>query len=130
MYRWVEHTGEVELSVEAPREPDVFVEAMRGLAELLADDPRGDARRHAVVLAASDRATLLADWLAELVFLAETDEFLPERVAALELGAADLASTVEGRTATPRFLVKAITYHRLEFAGGDGRWRARVVLDV
>ncbi len=130
MYRWVDHTSEVELSVEAATERDVFVDAMRGLAELLGEEPQGDLRRREVDVAASDRATALAEWLAELVYLSETDGFLPERVAALEVDDDGVQATVEGRTATPRYLVKAVTYHRLEFAAVDGRWRARVVLDV
>ena len=41
-----------------------------------------------------------------------------------------LDATVEGRIGDPPALVKAATYHRLEFGPeGDG-WRARVVLDV
>lgn len=130
MYRWVEHTGEVELSVEAETARDVFVEAMRALAELLADEPEGAVRRREVTVAAADRATVLAEWLAELVYLAETEAFLPEDVVELEVDEGGLRATLEGRTATPRYLVKAVTYHRLEFAGAGGRWRARVVLDV
>ena len=130
MYRWIEHTGEVELSVEGATVHEIFVDAMRALAELLADEPRGALRRRDVSVTGSDRATVLAEWLAELVYLAETDAFLPERVAALEADESALRATLEGRSATPRYLVKAVTYHRLEFAPVDGRWRARVVLDV
>ena len=130
MYRWVDHTAELELWVEAQSEPEIFVEALRGLAELLAGEPHGDPRRRDVELAAADRETLLADWLAELVFLSETDAFLPERVARLDLDDARLDATLEGRTATPRYLVKAVTYHGLELGRIDARWRARVVLDV
>jgi SHS2 domain-containing protein len=130
VYRWVDHTSEVELSVEAATEHDVFVDAMRGLAELLGEEPHGSLRRREVEVAASDRATALAEWLAELVYLSETDGFLPEQVAALELDDGALRATVEGRTATPRYLVKAVTYHGLELASVGGRWRARVVLDV
>ena len=130
MYRWVEHTAEVELHVRAGSEAEVFAEAARGLAELLGGDPRGDERRVHVSLDAPDRPALLADWLGELVYLAETESLVPERVETLELEDGSLRATVVGRTGTPRHLVKAVTYHDLELAAhGDG-WRARVVLDV
>jgi SHS2 domain-containing protein len=129
VHRWVEHTSELELTIEADREEDVFVEGALALAELLADDPRGNPSRREVALTASDRATLLADWLGELVFLAESDGFRPDRVA-LELDERALRASLEGRSGTPRHLVKAVTYHRLELAPADGRWRARLVLDV
>jgi SHS2 domain-containing protein len=129
LHRWAEHTSELELTIEADAEADVFVEGALALADLLADEPRGEPRRREIELSASDRATLLADWLAELVFLAETDGFRPERVA-LELRDGALRASVEGRTGTPRHLVKAVTYHRLELARAGDRWRARLVLDV
>jgi SHS2 domain-containing protein len=130
VYRWVDHTSEVELEIEAVSEREVFEEALRALGELLADDPRGHVRRRVVDVAAADRPTLLADWLGELVFLAEAESFLAERVVALQLEDARVVATLEGRTAAPRHLVKAVTYHRLALAERDGLWRARVVLDV
>jgi SHS2 domain-containing protein len=130
VYRWIEHTGEVELELEGASEEEVFAEGLRALAEALADEPEGPPRRVRVEVEARDRATLLAEWLGELVFLAESEKFLPERVLALELEARGLRATVEGRAATPRYLVKAITYHRLALEPASGGVRARVTLDV
>ena len=130
MHRWVDHTAEVELVVEGESEVDVFREALAALAELLGRDARGEPRVVHVELQAVDRATLLADWLAELVFLSETDGFLPERVTELDLSGDRLRATVEGRSADPRFLVKAVTLHRLAFERAGGGFHARVVLDV
>jgi SHS2 domain-containing protein len=130
VYRWVDHTSEVELEIEAASEREVFEEALAALTELLAEEPFGAARRRVIDVAAADRATLLADWLGELVFLAEAESFLAERVVALDLEDARVVATLEGRTAAPRHLVKAVTYHRLALAEEHGVWRARVVLDV
>jgi SHS2 domain-containing protein len=127
-YEWVEHTSELELHAEGPTPERVLHAAMNALAELL-DGAEGPPAVREVELHARDRAGLLVRWLEELVFLAEKDGFVPEEA---ELVARDssLEATVRGRTSDPRPLVKAITYHDLEFAPvGDG-WRARVVLDV
>jgi SHS2 domain-containing protein len=130
MYRWVEHTGELELEIEAPSEEAVLASALAAFAELLGEQRGGERARHEIDLGAADRAALLAEWLSELVFLAETEAFVPERVASLELTGAGLRAAVEGRRGNPRHLVKAVTYHRLEFRPDGERWRARVVLDV
>jgi SHS2 domain-containing protein len=130
VYRWIDHTSEVELELEGATHEDVFREGLRAFAEVLAHDPAGPARRVEVELRARDQATLLADWLEELVFLAESERLLPERVTALTLDGASLRATVEGRAATPRYLVKAVTYHRLALESADGGVRARVTLDV
>jgi SHS2 domain-containing protein len=131
VYQWVDHTSELELAVEASSEAAVFVEALAAFRELLGDEgQRGEIEHHELMVASRDRSTLFADFLAELVFLAETEDFVPERVSTLAIEPTRLRAVVEGRRGEPRHLVKAVTYHGLEFANVDGRWRARVVLDV
>jgi len=136
MYRWVDHTAEMQLEIEAPSEEEVFADAARALGELLgAEEARAtgapEAQREVGCLA-GDRATQLADWLGELVYLAELDEFVPERVERIELAPDGVTADVHGRIAAPPHLVKAVTYHDLAFEqhdAGEG-WFARVVLDV
>jgi SHS2 domain-containing protein len=130
-YRWVDHTGELELRVEAGTEEDVFGDALRALAELLDD---GDTKREQVsfevTIEAADRATLLARWLEELAYRAEVDELVADQLERLVLDGAKLAATVRARRGAPPHLVKGVTYHRLSFeASGDG-YGATVVLDV
>ncbi len=83
-----------------------------------------------IYLTAPDRAVLLADWLSELAYLAESERFVARRLERVERDGDSLSATVTGRFGDPPHLVKAVTYHRLEFARHDGGWRARVVLDV
>ncbi len=134
---FAEHTGELELEIEAPTLEAVFAQALRALAELL--EGPGDERAGApasrevvreVVIESSDRSALLADWLAELVYLADRDGFVPEAIDRIEVGERTLKATVRGHIGQPSSLVKAATYHRLELAPAGERWRARVVLDV
>ena len=130
MYRWVEHTAELELRIDAPTQEAMLADALDAFAELVGGDAEGERTRHEVVVSAADPAVRLVDWLEELVFLAETEDFVPERLAALELGAGGLRAEVEGRRDRPAHLVKAVTYHDLAVEeSGDG-WHARLVLDV
>jgi SHS2 domain-containing protein len=133
LYRWVDHTAELELRVEAPTEAGVFEEALAALGDLLAERSErdgGESDRFEVDASAPDRATLLAEWLSELVYLVETEGFIPERVDELMLSSDGLHAAVRGRRASPPHLVKAVTYHRLSLEERDGAWRATVVLDV
>ena len=132
MYRFAEHTGEVELHIRAETPEDVFADALAAFAELVRPDGEegGEELRCEIELEASDPATLLADWLSELVFLAETEGLVPERTDALELADTRLKATVQGRRGDPLPLVKAVTYHGLELRREDDGWYACVVLDV
>ena len=127
-YSWVDHTAELELHVEATSPELVLQEALTALAELLGE-ASGPLVTHELALEARDHASLLALWLEELVYLADTQGFIPEQAQVL-LRDTTLQATVRGQTGEPRPLVKAVTYHGLEFAPKDGGWRAKVVLDV
>jgi SHS2 domain-containing protein len=130
MYRWVEHTAEIELRIEAPTEEAILADALAAFSELVGGEEEGEPARHEVVVAGPDPAARLVEWLEELVFLAEIEDFVPERVARLELRGGELRADVDGRRDRPTHLVKAVTYHGLEVEERDDGWHARVVLDV
>src|SRR5919201_2200094 len=131
-YGWGEHTGELELWVTAASEPEVFEEALRAVAELLGGEEveAGAAESRLVAIEGGDHARLLAGWIEELAFLAETEAFVPERAEELRLAPAGVSARIVGRTGSPPHLIKAVTLHRLAFERDNDGWRARVVLDV
>jgi SHS2 domain-containing protein len=129
-YHWVEHTAELELRIDARSEEAVFEDALRALGEVMAGDDRGTPAFEDVEVTAADRAALLAGFMDELVFLAETADFVPERAARLELSPGRVRAAVEGRRGAARHLVKGVTYHRLAFSPGEDGYEATVVLDV
>lgn len=128
MYEWVDHTSELELHVEGETPELVFQEALRAVAELLG--PAGGERQsRRLEFHDSECDRLLWQWLDELFFLGETEGFVPES-AELSLHEAGLQASINGRIGEPAPLVKAVTYHDLAFEEVNGRYRARVVLDV
>jgi len=132
VFRWAEHTGELELEIEAASEHGVYQDAVGAMAELLGGDrpPQGRPATRRVTVAARDRPRLLVELLAELAFLAERDGFVPDALEGLTAGPTALDASVRGWIGDPASLVKAATYHRLCFEACDGVWRARAVLDV
>ena len=130
MYRWVDHTSELQLDIEAASEEELLADAVAAFGELVGEERGGEPAAHVVEVEGPDRATLLAELLSELVFLAETEDFVPERLAALGLRGATARARVEGRRGAPRQLVKAVTHHRLRFEHDGAAWRGSVVLDV
>jgi SHS2 domain-containing protein len=130
VFRWVEHMAELELEIEAPSQEAVFGAALAAFAELVGNGS-GPRITRELEVEAEEPALLLAEWLSELIYLADAEQFVPERILALELGDDRLRASVEGHRGEPRPLVKAVTLHRLEFRRDDTvGWRARVVLDV
>lgn len=128
MYRFVEHTAELELELESDSAEGVLGEALRAFAELVGP-AEGDVVERSVAVDATDPPALLAAWIDELVFLAETEGFVPES-ADLDVTGSHVTGVLHGRRGEPRPLVKAVTLHRLRFRQRDGLWSGRVVLDV
>lgn len=129
-YRWVEHTAEVKLHIEAASEDAVFTDALAALGELIGDGPAEVSVSREVSLAAPDRAALLAAWLDELVYLAETEDLVPDGVERLQLAGDTLAASVRAHRGQPRHFVKGATYHELAFERAGAGFRATVVFDV
>ena len=131
-HRWIEHTAELQLEIHARSEAGVFRQAIVALRELLEDDqPASGARAERTVEAeATDRGALLAEWLAELVFLAEADGLVPSEVRNLVVGDDSVTGVVVGTLDEPRHLIKAVPYHDLELRRDRDGWRGNVVLDV
>jgi SHS2 domain-containing protein len=129
MYRFVDHTAELEIELEAESAEGVLEQALSAFAELVGPAAGGEPVERRVVVDAADLPALLASWLDELVFLAETEGLVPER-ADLVLSGLELSAVVSGRRGAPRHLVKALTLHRLRLKHENGVWRGRVVLDV
>lgn len=128
MYRFVEHTAELEVELEAASAEGVLVEALHAFAEL-AGRAEGERVELPVDLTAGDLPALLATWLDELLFLSETEHVVPED-AEITVAGTRVTGVVQGRRGEPRPLVKAVTLHRLRFRPENGTWRGRVVLDV
>ena len=121
------------LSITAPTLPQLFEEAGRGLAELIAehwtDDPA--AATELVAVQSPDREALLVEWLNELVFRSETRERVYPYLRVTGLTDRELQAQIRG--AVPNLLrtaVKAATYHRLQIAQSADGYTATVVLDV
>jgi SHS2 domain-containing protein len=131
MHEWRNHTAEIELAIEAQTEEDVFAEAAGAFGELVGLDDEGEPLEHLVTIEAADREALLVQWLEELIFLADTESFVPEAAQDIRLDGTSVHAKVVGRRGRFEPLVKAATYHGLRFDHDDeGVWHARLVLDV
>jgi SHS2 domain-containing protein len=72
--------AELELEIGAPWEEGVFAEALAAFAEL-AGEGSGPSVSRAVEVEADDGAMLLVEWLSELVYLCEVEQFVPRRIS-------------------------------------------------
>lgn len=126
-----EHVGEWKLSLWADTPEEVFAEAARALARQCGPS-RGDyGEWETVSLSAPDRATLLVDWLNELLARSEIERRAFDDVRNLRLEDSRLTAEIRGRPVTTwRSPLKAATYHAPVFERQGRRWKAEVLFDV
>jgi SHS2 domain-containing protein len=129
----VDHVSELRLKLGAPSFGELAAEAGRALAELLlrGDAPAPSQDWRTFVIANSDRAALLVEWLNELIFQAEANKWIATEFRARLTAIATL--TVEARGVEVEeapSLVKAATLHGLQLRDtGDGV-EAEVIFDI
>jgi SHS2 domain-containing protein len=129
----LEHTAEAMLRLRATTLADMLAEAGRALARLELGEPLPPAsgEPRPITVRSPDRAALLVDWLNELIYLAETERWVPvefEMVSATDTAARAWARGVVTEEAPAR--VKAATFHGLTVVAGRDGLEAEVVLDV
>ena len=129
MYEWRDHTAEIELQIRAPREEHVFADAADAFGRYVELDSDGAPTRHELELEAPDRGALLVALLEELIYLADTEGFVPDRTE-VRLAPNRLRAVLDGRRTRIDPIVKAATYHGLRFERNGTGWDALVVFDV
>jgi SHS2 domain-containing protein len=130
--------GDAGLRAEARTLPELLSELALGFASLSCPALLSAPDLKRVAFHAAEPGELAVKFLNELVYLADTEGFLPAEVSASVTpagGGLELKAELKGETAAfdrrPRgLLVKAATYHGLKVEEKDGRWRAEIVLDI
>lgn len=132
-HRWVDHTAEVQLQVEAESPAGLAAEAGRALGLLLlrGRPPEPVGKPRILEVSSVDREALLVDWLNEILFLAEVELWVAVEIEVLEVSSVSLNARARGVPVDePPALVKAATFHGLAVEERDGVWQAEVIFDV
>ena len=134
-HRWVDHTSEVQLQVSAESLAGLAAEAGRALGLLVLRQTPGNPEGPPRILEVSsvDREALLVDWLNEILFVGETERWVPIEfeVEVVEEYPVRLKATARGVPVDEvPSSVKAATFHGLRVEERDGSWRAELVFDV
>jgi SHS2 domain-containing protein len=134
-YRHLSHTADVGLAAWGSTLAEAFAETIRGTVAVTYDLRRIRPFDERVVGAtATDDARLLVDLLDDVLYLVETEGFVPAR-ATVALSDSRAEARLFGETFDPARhrragpQVKAITYHGLRIAPGPPA-RVRLLLDI
>lgn len=131
-----DHTADMGIRVRAGSQPGLIEPATRGLYLAIGElVPSGESESVSLRFAASDAATLLRDYMAELLLFFERDDRIATGVLVQRFTDQDLTVTVDlCRIDRSRSIadheVKAITYHELAIRTIPGGFEASVIVDI
>ncbi len=136
-WRLLDHTADIRMEAVGSTLEDLFLNAAQGLATLLTPDSGSDTadrREIDVELEADAVEDLLIDWLREILFLHEAEDFALLRVETRELTEGRLKARLVGRTLQedeePGEEIKAVTYHALSVEKTQQGYTTRIVFDI
>lgn len=131
MYETTESSTEIEFVIEDETPQAVFSESVVAFSDVLEEAYGGEPVSHEVVLSADTLPGLLGAWMAELVRLAESEGFVPERVTKLRLAGSSVRAVLAGERGLPQGKIRRVAYDHVDVKKLDsGAWAARVVLDL
>ena len=135
-FRILEHPADIGFETFGSTREEVFANAARALFHLILDLDSVAPRTEVVVqVEGSDPASLLVNWLSELLYLNDAEGWLFSEFEVERLDDRSLAARIRGeKLDRPRhrakLQVKAITYHQLELERTAEGWHARVYVDI
>ena len=130
----VEHTADVGIKASGTSVEEAFRETTLGLLDITGTWAPGPGDEVSLEFASTDPASLLVDWLGEILYLQDARDALVSGVEVQEVTQERLVGKV---TLTPRgevdpegTAVKAITYHQLAVEEAEDGWHVTVYVDV
>jgi SHS2 domain-containing protein len=135
-YSFLPHTADIRVAIEASSFEELLQDATAVMRGLLAGECRVEARdERSVIASGEDPSEVFLGYLQEVLYLFETDAFLPASVTTERFTGREAVTRIHGETHEAarhehQPEVKAVTRHGLTVERRTGGWYAEVVFDV
>jgi len=134
-WRLLDHTADLRIEVYGASVEELLLNAGVALARILDPEPEIPPDRELdVVVEGETSEELLVDWLREILFQSETENFVLVSAEIIELAGSKLKARLLGVTRPPDTKpaeeIKGVTYHGLAIEEADSGYVARLVFDI
>ena len=135
-FEQIDHTADVGLRIYGTSLAELFQHAAEGLFEIITSlEQVSTGVKRQVFVEASDRESLLVNWLSELNFLFLTKKELYKKFEITAVNDLSLKAQIQGEKLdldkhTIHTEVKAVTYHQLYIRQNSSGWGAQVIFDL
>jgi SHS2 domain-containing protein len=137
-FEFLEHTADLRFKAYGENLDECFQNTAKAMYTAITDPESIEEKQtREITLEAETLETLLHDFLAELLFLSETEGLLFKefQVSVDSKEGYRLKSMVRGENYNPgkheiKTEIKAVTYHELQVEEIENRWTAQVLCDI
>ena len=131
----VDYSGDIGIEAWGGSQSEVIANATRALMGLMCFNRVEPMVARPIRVSAASPGDVLVDWLSAVILSAATHGEVYGEVWVESADDRSAAGVVKGEAVDParhelRFDVKGATYHALHYQQSDGRWSARVILDL
>jgi len=135
-FRILEHTADVGFEAFGSTLVEVFENAARAVAYLIADPATvRPVEKVPIKVQGTEQPDLLVNWLSEILFQHDAErwlfcDFRIERLDDHVASGVAWGEKIDPARHRTNLMVKAITYHQLGLQQTAGGWRAQVYVDI
>lgn len=135
-YEILEHTADIGLRAWGPSPGELFRNAARAMMAIATDPATlSGFEERQLETRGVDYPDLMVNWLSELLYLFDTDQFAARDFRVDDINAGRLRATLIGEPRDPErqaweLIIKAVTYHQLKVERQNGCWQTEVFLDI
>ena len=136
-YKFLEHTADAKFQAYGKSLKEAFSNAALAMFSIIVETDKVKGKiKHDIECSSKDLKSLLYDFLEELVFLIDTEDFLLNDVEEMKIFKDELyflRAVVVGDKADnyePSGDIKAVTYNEMEIKKGKNKEMVQVVLDL
>jgi SHS2 domain-containing protein len=132
----IEHTGDIGIRLSASSREELFYSAAMAMVHLIYPSAKILSKNiRTIKVSGDDDEQLLVNWLSEINFHFQTEQFLPAEILTLEIENRILKAVLSGdkikhKNMTIQNDIKAVTYHKLLVKQENDFWSCQVIFDV
>ncbi len=130
-FRELSHTADAGIEASGKTLEEAFSNTALGMLKIAGAAGAKPDEEKTFSVSASDKSSLLVDFLNEILFMVNASGWIPASVQCI-ISQNNLKAVLKGSKSPsgPVAEVKAATYHRLEVEKEGGKWKTKVFFDL
>jgi len=133
---FLDHTADTGILVHEDSLESLFSTSAKAMFHIICPrENHNNTVQHSITMTAPDIEQLMVNWLSELNFLFQTEQFLLSGIPEITIDGLSLQARVSGEKVDfnkhdIEVEIKAVTYYKLYVKKTDNKWGTQIIFDI